>query len=112
MTLWLTWRRVGHTGVDISKAESLSYSFYEECLQNWQEFDIRLESYNKDVARYNQEISGKVYVMGSADDLRTSAWEARLDEEAQALDEMAKELVYGFYEPLGIVEAIYVHWGD
>jgi hypothetical protein len=97
--------------MDISYAESPSYSFYEEYVQKWQEFETKLESYNREVDRYNQEISGKVYIIGSAEDARMTAWEARLEQEEQALDKLTKELE-GFYEPSSVVEDIHVHWEE
>jgi len=97
--------------IDIAKADSLSYSFYEEYKQKWQEYEIKLETYNREVERYNQEISGKVYIIGSPEDIRISAWEARLEEESQALDKLAEELSDFWFEPLGIVKDIHIHWG-
>ena len=96
--------------IAIAQAKSLSYSFYEEYKQKWQEFEARLEAYNREVERYNQEISGKVYTIGSAEDIRMSVWEARLEEEGQALDKLFEELGEGCYEEQGIVEDIYIHW--
>lgn len=96
--------------VDIAEADSLSYSFYKKYRQKRQEFETRLELYNRDVERYNQEILGKTYVMGSTEGVRISAWEARLDKEGQALDKLIEELGEYLCEPLGIVEDIYVHW--
>lgn len=96
--------------IDIAKVESLSYSFYEEYMQKWQEFETKLEAYNKEVELYNQEISGKVYIIGSTELARIEAWEARLEEEGQTLDKLAEELGEGYYEQLGIVKDIHIHW--
>ncbi len=96
--------------IDIAYTKSLSYSFYQEYMRKWQEFETRLEAYNSEVERYNQEISGKVYIEGSTELTRIEAWEARLEEEGQALDKLAKELGEGYYEQLGIVEDIHIHW--
>ena len=97
--------------IDTTRAGSLSYSFYQEYMQKWQEFKTGLEAYNREVESYNQEISGKVYTIGSAEDIRTSLWEARLEEEDQALDKLAKELGGSCYEQMGIVKDIHIHWG-
>jgi len=97
--------------IDIAKAKSLSYSFYEEYKQKWQEYESKLETYNREVERYNQEILGKVYIIGSSEDIRISAWEARLEEESQALDKLAEELGDFWFEPLGVVTDIHIHWG-
>ena len=97
--------------IDIDKAKSPSYSFYEEYQNKWQEFETKLEAYNREVERYNQEISGKTYVIGSAEDIRMTAWEARLEEEGQALDKLVEELGESYYEQVGTVEDIHIHWG-
>lgn len=96
--------------ISIDKASSLEYSFYQEYTQKWQEYEDRLEAYNREVEEYNQEISGKVYTEGSSELARIEAWKARLEEESQALEELAKELGDYYYEPLGIVKEIEVHW--
>ena len=97
--------------IDITKAKSLSYSFYEEYKQKWQEYESKLETYNREVERYNQEILGKVYIIGSPEDIRISAWEARLEEESRALDKLAEDLGDFWFEPLGVVKDIQIHWG-
>ncbi len=96
--------------IDIADAESLSYSFYQEYMQKWQEYESRLEAYSKDIDAYNQEIAGKVYIIGSPEDIRTSAWDARLEKEEQELDRLSEELGEGWYDPIDIVEEIYIHW--
>lgn len=98
--------------IDIAQAESPSYSFYEEYKQKWQEYDELVSDYNDEVTRYNQEISGKVYYEGSSELARIEAWEARLDEMSQLLDDLAEELGDYWFEPLGIVENISIHWGN
>jgi len=97
--------------IDIAYAKAPSYSFYEKYKQKWQEYEIKLEAYNREVERYNQEILGKVYIIGSPEDIRISAWEARLEKESQALDKLAEELSDFWFESLGVVKDIYIHWG-
>lgn len=96
--------------IDIAQAKSLSHSFYQEYIHKWQEFETRFEAYNNEVAEYNREIAGKVYTIGTTDEIRISAWEARLEEEKQELDRLSEELGEGQYEYIGIVEDIYIHW--
>jgi hypothetical protein len=43
--------------IDIAKASSLSYSFYEECEQKWQEYTTLVSDYNDEVTQFNQEVS-------------------------------------------------------
>lgn len=44
--------------IDIAKASSLSYSFYEECEQKWLEYTTLVSDYNDEVTQFNQEVSG------------------------------------------------------
>jgi len=96
--------------IDMAQAESTDYGFYQEYTRKWQEYQVRLEAYNKEVAEYNQAISGKIYTIGSIEEIRISAWEDRLEQEEQELDRLSEEVGEDFYEPLGVVEDIYIHW--
>jgi hypothetical protein len=101
-------RKYGLIAIDYAK--SLSYSFYQEYMQKWQDFEARLESYNSEIERYNREISGQVYTIGSAEEKRISAWEAELEKERQELEILAAELGESCYEQVGIVADIHINW--
>jgi len=96
--------------IDIAKAKSLTYSFYEEYKQKWQEYEKLVSDYNDEVMRYNQEIGGKVYYEGSPELAGIEAWEARLEEKRQMIDELSEELGDFWVEPLGIVKDVHIHW--
>ncbi len=97
--------------IAIDKAKSSSYGFYEEYKQKWQEYKTLLSDYNEEVARYNQEIKDRVYQQGSSALARIEAWEAKLEETKQVLDELRGELGEFWYQPKGIVKDIRIHWG-
>ena len=96
--------------IDIVKAKSLSYSFYEECKRKWQECEILLSEYNEEVMQYNEEMQGKIYYEGSPELARMEAWEARLKEKSRMIDELRKELGDFWFEPLGVIKDILIHW--
>jgi len=96
----------------IDRAESLSYSFYEEYERKWQRYERLLNDYNDEVAQYNQEIEGKIYYEGTPELASIEAWEATLRQQEQELDELKEELGDFRFEPLGIVEDINVYWGS
>jgi len=96
----------------IDRAESLSYSFYEEYEQEWERYERLLNDYNDEVARYNQEISGKIYYEGTPELASIEAWEASLLQQEQQLDELQSELGDFRFEPLGVVEVINIYWGN
>ena len=157
--------------IDIAKAGSLSYNFYEEYKQKCENFDHLLSQYNDEIIQFNQEISeyGKLLndyndevteynsaysdykrLMAFSQDaprraaeaieigffiqyLRTfkgerkyleeqgsalkewleelEDWEARLKEKGEVINELGEELGDYWFEPLGIVEDIHIHWG-
>lgn len=43
--------------IDIAKASSLSYNFYEEYEQKWQEYTTLVSDYNDEVTQFNKEVS-------------------------------------------------------
>lgn len=96
--------------IHIAEAKSPSYSFYEGYKQKWQEYDKLMSDYNDEVMQYNQEIRWKVYYEGSPELAEIEAWEARLDEKSQELDELGEELGDFWFEPLGIVKDTQIHW--
>ncbi len=71
--------------IDIAKAKSPSYSFYDECKQKRQEYDGLLSEYDEEVIRYNREIE---------------TWKVRLDGSEQMTDRVAKEyeMMLGDYD--------------
>lgn len=96
--------------IDIGKAKSPSYSFYEQYKQKLQEYQKLLSDYNDEIMQYNQEIREKVYYEGSAELAEMEAWEARLEEKSQEIDELGEELGDYWFEALGIVEDAQIHW--
>lgn len=96
--------------IPIAKVKLLLYSFYEEYKQNWQEYQKLVGEYNAEVRQYNQEISGKIYIEGSPELAKIEAWEARLEEKSEVIDELGEELGDYWVEPLGIVKDMYIHW--
>jgi len=69
-----------------------------------------VSDYNNEVMRYNEEISGKIYTEGSPELARIEAWEAELEEKSQVIDELGRELGDFWFEPLGVVKDIHLHW--
>lgn len=96
----------------IDRAESLSYSFYEEYERKWQRYERLLNDYNDEVAQYNQEIEGKIYYEGTPELASIEAWEATLRQQEQELDELKEELGDFRFETLGIVEDVNIYWGN
>lgn len=98
--------------IDIYKAESPLYSFYEEYKRKLYECQNMLSDYNEQVLQYNQEIEGKVYYIGTPEYAEIEAWEARIDNLRQVIDELQEEIGESWFESMGIVEDIHIHWGN
>ncbi len=174
--------------IDIDKAKSPSYSFYDEYKQKrqendrllseydeevirynreietwklrleeksqtidkaYQEYEMILSDYNNEVAKYSQQIEQKVYLEGSSELAALKAEKLRLEEKSQTIDkayqeyemilsdynnevakynqglqtwevrlegkkrdivELVEELGEFWFEPLGIVEDMYIRW--
>jgi hypothetical protein len=96
--------------ISIDKANSLQYSFYIEYTQDWESCKEMLEDYNAEVARYNEEISGKVYYEGSPELEAIQLWEAELAEKEIMIDELAEDLGDCWFKPLGTVESVEIYW--
>jgi hypothetical protein len=96
--------------IGINEADLLSYYFYINYMQAWEEYEVLLAEYNAEVELYNAEIASKVFIEGSEEYMMIQAWEAELIEKKQILLEMEEELGYYCYYPLGIVEEIHIHW--
>jgi hypothetical protein len=86
--------------IDITKAESPAYSFYEEYKQKSKEY----ENLKQEHETLMDELRAQVELNGSAD------WPARLDEIRERIAELSEELGDHWYEPLGIVNDIQIHW--
>ena len=95
----------------ITKATSLSYDFYLQYKQKWQEYIDLLNNYNEEVTQYNQETEGKVYYIGSPELAEIQTWEAKLIRMYQDLEALAKQLGDFWFESLGIITDIHLYWG-
>lgn len=98
--------------IDIAKAKLPSYSFYDEYKQKWYECQYLFLDYNEQVAQYNLEVTGKVYYIGTPECAEIEAWEVRIDDLGQLIDELREELGEFWFEPMGIVDDIRIYWGN
>ena len=121
-----SWDTVAYVGIGkeygliaLAKAKSPSYSFYEEYTPKWQEFEKKqqeierlLIEWDKEVMRHNEEISKH----GSSLE-ETRRFSIALEENTQnrynlgdELRALQEELGDFWFEPMGIVEDIHIHW--
>jgi hypothetical protein len=96
--------------IALNSADSLSYSYYADYKQSWEEYEQLVGEYNNEVTEYNEEIEGKVYQQGSVELRKIKKWEAEIEEMKEEIDAMTAELGEYRFEPLGIVEEVEVYW--
>ena len=114
-----SWDAIAYVEIDkeyglipITKSKALTYSFYEEYKQKWQEYRDLLNDFNNEVAQFNQEVRGKTYYEGSPELARIEAWKAELEKQNKLIDKLSEELGNVWFEPKGIVEDISTYWGQ
>jgi len=97
--------------IPLASARVLYYDFYQEYKQKWQAYRQVLADFNDSVDQFNQEVEGKTFYEGSPELARIEAWEADLKEMGELLEDLSEELGDVWFEPKGIVEDIWIHWG-
>ncbi len=99
--------------IHIERAKSLQYDYYLEYEKAWHEYKVLLKLYNEEVDKYNLEISGKVYTIGSPEEQRINAWKAGLDEQEEILNSLEDEVGNYWYESeyaSYVVDNVLIHW--
>jgi hypothetical protein len=96
--------------IGIDYALSPDYSFYTQYSLQWQDLKQQLADYNADVKLYNQEIAGKVFKNGSLEYARIKAWEAELDVQEKAINDLRAAVGNSRFKSLGVVKSFTVHW--
>jgi hypothetical protein len=95
--------------VAIDKAESLKYDFYVEYTQSWQKLNAMIEEFKTEVDAFNIALGGRT-TLPEPEYSRFKDWEADIEEQRQAIKQMAEKLGYCMAEPLGIVKAVGIYW--
>jgi hypothetical protein len=93
----------------ITADSSTSYSFYEEALAGWDTFQQQLAAYNAEVDRFNDEIAGNVYYIGTPEWQRVKQWKSDLEQQSEAIDSLRANLI-PMWDPLGTVTSIEIYW--
>jgi hypothetical protein len=99
--------------VHIDRAKSLLYDFYVEYENAWSEHKALLEVYNEEVKRYNDEVSGKVYTIGTPEEKWITTWKEELLEKQEILESQKKDLGDYWYESefsSYTVKNVRIHW--
>lgn len=101
--------------LDIDRVTSLFYSSYVEQKARWEEYQEELEAFNKELSEYNTQVYmfnlACDYGLGSKSEReRLEEWQQELEIRQKELAERDNALGKYFYEPLGIVSEVNVHW--
>jgi hypothetical protein len=102
--------RVLAAGID---SYPLEYDFYAYCDKAWQEYETKLKSYNDEADRYNKETGGRVYIVGTPEANRVSAWKQALLTAQRDLESLKAqsgdrwlESEYSSY----LIKNVNIHW--
>ena len=98
----------GH--IAIKEVKSLDYTFFEDYLENWEDYKALLAQYNSEVLLYNDAIKGKTFIIGSEEYKQIKAWEAELIQMEQTLSDMETELGDYYYLPSSVVSNYTIYW--
>jgi hypothetical protein len=82
--------------LDVKAVTSFLYEDYEKMKLRWQR-------YNQNVRDFNNYISGKTFVMGSAEEEKVNDWSDRIDDESVGLPDCLSD-------SMGIVQSIEIRW--
>ncbi len=93
----------------ITNTSSTAYTFYEKAKADWDSYKQQLSAYIAEVKRYNAEVTGRVYYIGTPDWQRIIQWESNLNQQYVALD-AAKSQLPPIWKTLGTVSTIKIYW--
>ncbi len=91
----------------------LQYDFYADCEGEWLEYQTMTELYNNEVDRYNSEVGDRVFVIGSPEEKRISAWKEELEQQAKVLENLGNKLGNHWCESEFseyIIKDVLIHW--
>lgn len=100
-------KEYGTVSVDV--ATSPGYSFYEDYINRWNKYDVRVTIYNQEVDQYTQEL-GERYFLEEPEYSYFLDWYNRLEAERLELERVAEGLGYWCWEPFGVVSGIEIYW--
>ena len=111
-----TWDKMAYVAKDreygnlaLSITSSPEYLTYLKEKASRDAYIQKLGAYNLEVEKYNAEIAGKTYFIGTFEWQRVKAWAASLDQTYKELEELRASLA-DIWEPLGIVSSIEIYW--
>ena len=115
-TLYQSWDKIAFVGknkeygvLGMTATSSTAYSFYETAKDDWETFRQKLAAYNAEVDRFNAEIAGNVYYIGTPEWQVVKSWESDLEQQSKTLDSMQADLI-PMWDPLGTVTSIEIYW--
>ncbi len=109
--------------VSLSDNTPLDYYGYVWIRTEWERYNRRVKAFNSETSalsseidRFNKEIKGKTYYIGTAAHKRISQWKQTLEDRSRAFDEESADLdrlrntLKTTWNPLGIVSEIEIYW--
>jgi len=95
--------------LDLADNTPLSYEGYERIVEDESRYEQQLQAYNAEVDKFNQEIEGKIYYIGTTEERRISQWSDELDEKNAELEKQESKLI-NVWEVGDTVTSIEIYW--
>ena len=95
--------------LSIINNESFDYSFYQQEKAKWVEYEKQIVILNAEIEKFNAEIEGRIYYIGTPEWYRIKEWEYNLQQKIKAVEAIRDSLI-DIWEPLGIVSRIEIWW--
>lgn len=96
--------------ISLDRAASPAYEFYITYSHAWDDFLANLEEYNRLAAEYNELVSGRSLIAGSAEARRAQHLYRELEEWRVTIEMQQEILGPCRWKPLGIVERVRIYW--
>ncbi|MCR4393994.1 MAG: hypothetical protein NUV31_06460 [Dehalococcoidales bacterium] len=89
--------------------DSFDYAFYEHEKARWLEYEEQIADLNEEIDKFNAEIEGRIYYIGTPEWYRIKEWEYNLQQKIKEVEAIRNSLI-DIWKSLGIVSKIEIWW--
>lgn len=95
--------------LSIINNDSFDYAFYEHEKARWLEYEEQIADLNEEIDKFNAEIEGRIYYIGTPEWYRIKEWEYNLQQKIKEVEAIRNSSI-DIWESLGIVSKIEIWW--
>jgi len=96
--------------ITLDKAELPSYDFYEDYVQEWQDYERGVKEYNKRANEYISMLGGRTVIYNHSEYRKLKRMHDELEKERVELESQREILGDYGWEPLGVVSHVEIYW--